>query len=46
MATKDPEDIPTFDEWKKKMMEVETEKSKIDGVPGLSQSLNQLLVLI
>ncbi|XP_041952588.1 SUN domain-containing ossification factor-like isoform X3 [Alosa sapidissima] len=27
-ATKDPEDIPTFDEWKKKMMEVEIEKSQ------------------
>lgn len=26
--TKDPEDIPTFDEWKKKMMEVEIEKSE------------------
>ncbi|XP_063075343.1 SUN domain-containing ossification factor-like [Engraulis encrasicolus] len=26
--TKDPEDIPTFDEWKKKMMEVEIEKSQ------------------
>lgn len=25
---KDPEDIPTFDEWKKKVMEVEKEKSK------------------
>lgn len=25
---KDQEDIPTFDEWKKKMMEVEIEKSK------------------
>ncbi|XP_014047209.2 SUN domain-containing ossification factor isoform X1 [Salmo salar] len=28
VATKDPEDIPTFDEWKKKMMEVETEKTQ------------------
>ena len=27
-ASKDPEDIPTFDEWKRKMMEVEKEKSK------------------
>lgn len=29
---KDPEDIPTFDEWKKKVMEVEKEKSKIYNV--------------
>ncbi|XP_070304914.1 SUN domain-containing ossification factor isoform X1 [Salvelinus sp. IW2-2015] len=28
VATKDPEDNPTFDEWKKKMMEVETEKTQ------------------
>lgn len=27
-SPKDPEDIPTFDEWKKKVMEVEKEKSK------------------
>lgn len=27
-GTKDPEDIPTFDEWKRKMMEVEKEQSK------------------
>ena len=26
-SPKDPEDIPTFDEWKKKVMEVEKEKS-------------------
>ncbi|XP_046882888.1 SUN domain-containing ossification factor isoform X2 [Hypomesus transpacificus] len=26
VAPKDPEDIPTFDEWKRKMMEVEKEK--------------------
>nr|XP_005892347.1 PREDICTED: SUN domain-containing ossification factor isoform X3 [Bos mutus] len=26
--SKDPEDIPTFDEWKKKVMEVEKEKSQ------------------
>ncbi|XP_062337175.1 SUN domain-containing ossification factor-like [Osmerus eperlanus] len=26
LASKDPEDIPTFDEWKRKMMEVEKEK--------------------
>ena len=31
VATKDAEDIPTFDEWKKKIME--KENSKIDGVP-------------
>lgn len=29
-SPKDPEDIPTFDEWKKKVMEVEKEKSKIE----------------
>ncbi|KAJ8012259.1 hypothetical protein DPEC_G00066820 [Dallia pectoralis] len=29
MATKDAEDIPTFDEWKKKMMEVEKEKTQV-----------------
>lgn len=29
VSSKDPEDIPTFDEWKRKMMEVEKEKSKI-----------------
>lgn len=29
VSTKDPEDIPTFDEWKRKMMEVENEKSTI-----------------
>ncbi|XP_034038662.1 SUN domain-containing ossification factor-like isoform X2 [Thalassophryne amazonica] len=28
MSCKDPEDIPTFDEWKRKMMEVEKEKSQ------------------
>ncbi|XP_040593518.1 SUN domain-containing ossification factor isoform X2 [Mesocricetus auratus] len=28
---KDPEDIPTFDEWKKKVMEVEKEKSLSTG---------------
>lgn len=28
MTPKDPGDIPTFDEWKKKVMEVEKEKSK------------------
>ncbi|NWQ77064.1 SUCO factor, partial [Columbina picui] len=28
MTPKDPEDIPTFDEWKKKVMEVEKEKSQ------------------
>ncbi|XP_019733491.1 SUN domain-containing ossification factor-like isoform X2 [Hippocampus comes] len=28
VSGKDPEDIPTFDEWKRKMMEVENEKSK------------------
>lgn len=28
-GSKEPEDIPTFDEWKRKMMEVEKEKSKI-----------------
>ncbi|ERE70968.1 protein osteopotentia-like protein [Cricetulus griseus] len=27
---KDPEDIPTFDEWKKKVMEVEKEKKNMD----------------
>ncbi|XP_034368906.1 SUN domain-containing ossification factor isoform X4 [Arvicanthis niloticus] len=27
-SSKDPEDIPTFDEWKKKVMEVEKEKSQ------------------
>ncbi|XP_006887495.1 PREDICTED: SUN domain-containing ossification factor [Elephantulus edwardii] len=27
-SPKDPEDIPTFDEWKKKVMEVEKEKSQ------------------
>nr|XP_020474000.1 SUN domain-containing ossification factor-like isoform X2 [Monopterus albus] len=27
VGSKDPEDIPTFDEWKKKMMEVEKEKT-------------------
>lgn len=30
-SPKDPEDIPTFDEWKKKVMEVEKEKSKEMG---------------
>lgn len=30
-SSKDPEDIPTFDEWKRKMMEVEKEKSKIQS---------------
>ncbi|XP_070241383.1 SUN domain-containing ossification factor isoform X4 [Bos mutus] len=29
--SKDPEDIPTFDEWKKKVMEVEKEKSLSAG---------------
>lgn len=29
-SSKDPEDIPTFDEWKRKMMEVEKEKSTIN----------------
>lgn len=29
VSCKDPEDIPTFDEWKRKVMEVEKEKSKI-----------------
>uniref|UniRef100_A0A8C6R5W4 SUN domain-containing ossification factor n=2 Tax=Nannospalax galili TaxID=1026970 RepID=A0A8C6R5W4_NANGA len=29
--SKDPEDIPTFDEWKKKVMEVEKEKSLSTG---------------
>lgn len=28
MSSKDPEDIPTFDEWKRKVMEVEKEKRK------------------
>nr|XP_012779005.2 SUN domain-containing ossification factor isoform X2 [Maylandia zebra] len=28
VSTKDPEDIPTFDEWKRKMMEVENEKTQ------------------
>ena len=28
VGSKDPEDIPTFDEWKRKMMEVEQEQSK------------------
>lgn len=28
LPSKDAEDIPTFDEWKKIMMEVENEKSK------------------
>lgn len=28
VSSKDPEDIPTFDEWKRKVMEVEKEKSK------------------
>lgn len=28
VSCKDPEDIPTFDEWKRKVMEVEKEKSK------------------
>lgn len=28
ITPKDPGDIPTFDEWKKKVMEVEKEKSK------------------
>ncbi|XP_028941698.1 SUN domain-containing ossification factor, partial [Antrostomus carolinensis] len=28
ITPKDPEDIPTFDEWKKKVMEVEKEKSQ------------------
>ncbi|XP_041752385.2 SUN domain-containing ossification factor-like [Coregonus clupeaformis] len=28
VATKDPEDNPTFDEWRKKMMEVEKEKTQ------------------
>ncbi|XP_077413868.1 SUN domain-containing ossification factor-like isoform X2 [Vanacampus margaritifer] len=27
VTSKDPEDIPTFDEWKRKMMEVENEKT-------------------
>lgn len=31
VSSKDPEDIPTFDEWKRKMMEVEKEKSKIQS---------------
>nr|XP_008767880.2 SUN domain-containing ossification factor isoform X4 [Rattus norvegicus] len=30
-SPKDPEDIPTFDEWKKKVMEVEKEKSLSTG---------------
>lgn len=30
-TNKDPEDIPTFDEWKRKVMEVEKEKSKIQS---------------
>ncbi|XP_034368901.1 SUN domain-containing ossification factor isoform X1 [Arvicanthis niloticus] len=30
-SSKDPEDIPTFDEWKKKVMEVEKEKSLSTG---------------
>lgn len=30
---KDPEDIPTFDEWKRKVMEVEKEKSECDRQP-------------
>lgn len=29
VSCKDPEDIPTFDEWKRKVMEVEKEKSKM-----------------
>uniref|UniRef100_A0A8C6LWU6 SUN domain-containing ossification factor n=1 Tax=Nothobranchius furzeri TaxID=105023 RepID=A0A8C6LWU6_NOTFU len=28
VSSKDPEDIPTFDEWKRKMMEVEKEKTQ------------------
>lgn len=28
VSCKDPEDIPTFDEWKRKVMEVEKEKSE------------------
>lgn len=28
VSAKDPEDIPTFDEWKRKMMEVEKEKTQ------------------
>ncbi|XP_037314957.2 SUN domain-containing ossification factor-like isoform X2 [Pungitius pungitius] len=28
VSTKDPEDIPTFDEWTRKMMEVENEKTQ------------------
>ncbi|KAM3603738.1 uncharacterized protein V6R79_001374 [Siganus canaliculatus] len=28
VSTKDPEDIPTFDEWKRKVMEVEKEKTQ------------------
>ncbi|KAM3866053.1 SUN domain-containing ossification factor [Diretmus argenteus] len=28
VSTKDPEDIPTFDEWKRKMIEVEKEKTQ------------------
>lgn len=29
VSSKESEDIPTFDEWKRKVMEVEKEKSKI-----------------
>lgn len=29
VSCKDPEDIPTFDEWKRKVMEVEKEKSEL-----------------
>lgn len=32
VSCKDPEDIPTFDEWKRKVMEVEKEKSKIKSL--------------
>lgn len=32
VTSKDSEDIPTFDEWKRKVMEVEKEKSKIPSL--------------
>ena len=39
--TKDQEDIPTFDEWKKKMLEVEIEKSEavLTVLAGLSETV-------
>lgn len=38
--TKDPVDIPTFDEWKKQVMEVEKEKSKLCQSHGKYQNAN------